>query len=141
MIAAVYREFGGPIRLETIALPTCPTDGVVMRVMTAGVCPSDWHGWKGHDSDIVQHSLLLSQSDTLAERLVKLVPEVAVMAAAAITNDGSTNTLQDPKVKYKILLDLFVQLWMWLAKQIFFHCWILPPQQVLIHMSNSGALL
>jgi hypothetical protein len=64
-----------------------------------------------------------------------------VMAAAANKNDGSTNSLQDPKVTYKILLDLFVQLWMWRAKQFFFHCWILPPQQLLIHMSNSGALL
>jgi alcohol dehydrogenase len=57
MQAAVYHEFGGPIRVETIAIPACPDDGVLIRVKAVGVCRSDWHGWKGHDSDIQQHGL------------------------------------------------------------------------------------
>ena len=58
MIAAIYREFGGPIRLERVARPVCPVDdGVVIQVKATGVCRSDWHGWKGHDSDIHTHGL------------------------------------------------------------------------------------
>lgn len=57
MNAAVYHEFGGPIRVEPMVRPVCPNDGVVIRVRAAGVCRSDWHGWKGHDSDIVQQGL------------------------------------------------------------------------------------
>jgi alcohol dehydrogenase len=53
MKAAVYREFSGPIRIENVPYPSCPADGVVVQVCAAGVCRSDWHGWKGHDSDIV----------------------------------------------------------------------------------------
>ena len=29
--------------------PTCPEDGVVVRVGATGVCRSDWHAWMGHD--------------------------------------------------------------------------------------------
>ena len=57
MEAAVYRAFGGPIRIETIPIPVCPDDGVLLRVKAVGVCRSDWHGWKGHDDDIIQHGL------------------------------------------------------------------------------------
>jgi alcohol dehydrogenase len=57
MQAAVYHEFGGPIRVETIPLPICPHDGVIIRIKAVGVCRSDWHGWKGHDSDIIHHGL------------------------------------------------------------------------------------
>lgn len=57
MIAAVYCEFGGPILLQQIPVPVCPEDGVVIQVKAVGVCRSDWHGWKGHDSDIANHGL------------------------------------------------------------------------------------
>jgi len=57
MIAAVYHEFGGPIRVERVARPVCPSDGVVLQVKATGVCRSDWHGWRGHDQDIHQHGL------------------------------------------------------------------------------------
>ncbi len=33
--------------------PVPVNDGVVLRVMAAGLCRSDWHGWMGHDPDIV----------------------------------------------------------------------------------------
>ena len=57
MQAAVYRSFGGPIQVETIPRPKAPADGVVIKVKATGVCRSDWHGWKGHDSDIEDHGL------------------------------------------------------------------------------------
>ena len=52
MRAAVYHDFGGPIRVEQRPRPTAPKGGVVLRVCATGVCRSDWHGWKGHDPDI-----------------------------------------------------------------------------------------
>lgn len=52
MRAVMYREFGGPITVETIDDPACPADGVVVAVRANGLCRSDWHGWMGHDADI-----------------------------------------------------------------------------------------
>ena len=57
MRAAVYRSFGGPIEVETVARPRCPEDGVLVEVKATGVCRSDWHGWKGHDAEIAEHGL------------------------------------------------------------------------------------
>lgn len=57
MLAAVYRSFGGPIEVETVPKPTCPDDGVLIQVRATGVCRSDFHGWQGHDTDIVQYGL------------------------------------------------------------------------------------
>lgn len=58
MNAALYRSFGGPIRVERVPIPTVPpTDGVLLQVKATGVCRSDWHGWKGHDSDVKDHGL------------------------------------------------------------------------------------
>jgi alcohol dehydrogenase len=57
MWAAAYHEFGGTIRVQQVAIPVCPDDGVVIRVGAVGVCRSDWHGWKGHDGDVVAHGL------------------------------------------------------------------------------------
>lgn len=52
MKAALYSAFGGPISIETVPDPAVPADGVVLKVDASGVCRSDWHGWRGHDSDI-----------------------------------------------------------------------------------------
>ena len=57
MLAAVYDEFNGPITVRQVPRPQCPSDGVVIAVKATGVCRSDWHGWKGHDSDIIRHGL------------------------------------------------------------------------------------
>jgi len=57
MNAAIYEEFGGPIRVQRIPVPRCPEDGILVQVMATGVCRSDWHGWKGHDGDIKEHGL------------------------------------------------------------------------------------
>ncbi len=52
MRAALYTEFEGPIRIENVADPVPPPDGVVLKVEATGLCRSDWHGWMGHDPDI-----------------------------------------------------------------------------------------
>lgn len=57
MKAAVYRSFGGPIRVQSVPFPETPTDGVVLQVKATGLCRSDWHGWKGHDDDVKKHGL------------------------------------------------------------------------------------
>lgn len=57
MQAAVYRQFGGPIRIEQVPLPPTPPDGILVQVMASGICRSDWHGWKGHDDDVKNHGL------------------------------------------------------------------------------------
>ena len=57
MKAAVYRSFNGPIKIEDLPKPSALSSGVVIQVMATGVCRSDWHGWKGHDSDIIDHGL------------------------------------------------------------------------------------
>ena len=47
MKAAVLREYNAPLVLEDVAVPECPEDGVVLKVLACGVCRSDWHGWVG----------------------------------------------------------------------------------------------
>jgi alcohol dehydrogenase len=53
MKAAYYEKFKGPITIEDLPDPNVPEDGVVVRVMANGICRSDWHGWMGHDPDII----------------------------------------------------------------------------------------
>jgi len=47
MRAAVLREYNQDLSIEEVPDPTCPEDGVVLKVMACGVCRSDWHGWTG----------------------------------------------------------------------------------------------
>jgi alcohol dehydrogenase len=54
MKAVTYHEFGGPISTETLPDPAPHPDGAVIQVEATGLCRSDWHGWRGHDSDIRQ---------------------------------------------------------------------------------------
>ncbi|MCB8820425.1 zinc-dependent alcohol dehydrogenase family protein [Microvirga rosea] len=53
MKAVVYEQFSAPPRLQNVPDPTPSTDGVVVKVEATGLCRSDWHGWMGHDPDIV----------------------------------------------------------------------------------------
>jgi alcohol dehydrogenase len=53
MRAAVYEEFRSPLSVIDVPDPTPDTDGVVIHVKATGVCRSDWHGWMGHDDDIL----------------------------------------------------------------------------------------
>ncbi len=45
----VYDAYGAPPEVRDVPTPTCPDDGVVVRVRATGVCRSDWHAWRGHD--------------------------------------------------------------------------------------------
>ena len=53
MKAMYYEQFQAPIRVETLPDPEVVAGGVVIEVKANGVCRSDWHGWMGHDPDIV----------------------------------------------------------------------------------------
>ena len=53
MQAVVYEAFSAPPQLQTVPDPTPEAHGVVVKVQATGVCRSDWHGWVGHDTDIV----------------------------------------------------------------------------------------
>ena len=52
MRAVVIESFGVAPTVRDVPVPTCPDDGVVLRVTATGVCRSDWHAWQGHDSDV-----------------------------------------------------------------------------------------
>jgi alcohol dehydrogenase len=53
MKAVLYEAFSAPPKLATVPDPTPENHGVVVKVMATGICRSDWHGWVGHDPDIV----------------------------------------------------------------------------------------
>ncbi|MBU1173983.1 MAG: zinc-dependent alcohol dehydrogenase family protein [Alphaproteobacteria bacterium] len=53
MKAVLFERFGEMPELVTVADPAPPEDGVVIKVEATGICRSDWHGWMGHDPDIV----------------------------------------------------------------------------------------
>lgn len=53
MKAVLYEAFGKAPQVVSVADPSPERHGVVVKVMATGVCRSDWHGWMGHDPDIV----------------------------------------------------------------------------------------
>ncbi|GAA1558214.1 zinc-dependent alcohol dehydrogenase family protein [Kribbella sancticallisti] len=53
MRAVVVEEFGVLPRVQQVGEPVVGAGGVVVKVEATGLCRSDWHGWQGHDSDIV----------------------------------------------------------------------------------------
>lgn len=53
MKALHFSAFGGPISVQNVPDPAPTPGGVVIRVEATGLCRSDWHGWMGHDPDIV----------------------------------------------------------------------------------------
>ncbi|MBC7296706.1 MAG: alcohol dehydrogenase catalytic domain-containing protein [Actinomycetales bacterium] len=53
MRAVAYAKFRGPLTVIDVPEPTAPDGGAVVRVEATGLCRSDWHGWMGHDADIV----------------------------------------------------------------------------------------
>ena len=52
MRAVAFAEFGGPLNITTMTVPSPAAHGAVIEVRATGVCRSDWHGWQGHDPDI-----------------------------------------------------------------------------------------
>ncbi|OAH12141.1 zinc-dependent alcohol dehydrogenase family protein [Streptomyces jeddahensis] len=53
MRAVVFERYGEPAEVRDVADPVPSLDGVVVRVEATGLCRSDWHGWMGHDPDVV----------------------------------------------------------------------------------------
>ncbi|MFE9634178.1 zinc-dependent alcohol dehydrogenase family protein [Streptomyces sp. NPDC006463] len=53
MRAVVFERYGEPAEVRDVPDPRPPAGGVVVRVEATGLCRSDWHGWMGHDPDIV----------------------------------------------------------------------------------------
>jgi alcohol dehydrogenase len=53
MKAVVIEAFAQPMKVQTVPDPSPRAGGVVIEVKATGLCRSDWHGWMGHDSDIV----------------------------------------------------------------------------------------
>ena len=53
MRAVLFTEFGGAPECVDVRDPVPARTGVIVRVKASGICRSDWHGWMGHDPDIV----------------------------------------------------------------------------------------
>lgn len=53
MRAVVVERFGVVPEVQDVPEPAVESGGVVLKVEATGLCRSDWHGWQGHDSDIV----------------------------------------------------------------------------------------
>jgi len=50
--AIIYEEFGAPLKITNVPDPVTNDSGAIIQVKASGICRSDWHGWRGHDSDI-----------------------------------------------------------------------------------------
>ncbi|GAA3124848.1 alcohol dehydrogenase [Kribbella aluminosa] len=53
MRAVVVEAYGVVPVVREVPRPEPVDGGVVLKVEATGLCRSDWHGWMGHDSDIV----------------------------------------------------------------------------------------
>ncbi len=53
MRAVIFEQFGEAPQVRTVPDPTPAAQGVVIKVEATGLCRSDWHGWMGHDPDVV----------------------------------------------------------------------------------------
>ena len=53
MKAILYEAFQQAPTVQQVADPTPGDNGAVIEVKATGLCRSDWHGWMGHDKDIV----------------------------------------------------------------------------------------
>ncbi len=53
MRAAIFNTYQGAITIQNVADPIPKNHGVVIAVKATGLCRSDWHGWMGHDADII----------------------------------------------------------------------------------------
>lgn len=58
MRAAVVREFNEDLSIETVPDPTCPENGVILKVDACGICRSDFHGWVGGHPNVRNGSIL-----------------------------------------------------------------------------------
>jgi len=53
MKAVYYEEFKGKVEIKKVPDPMVSPDSVIIKIGATGLCRSDWHGWMGHDPDIV----------------------------------------------------------------------------------------
>jgi len=53
MRAMYFTEYQGELTIKDIPVPQPLPKGVVLEVKATGLCRSDWHGYMGHDSDVV----------------------------------------------------------------------------------------
>jgi D-arabinose 1-dehydrogenase-like Zn-dependent alcohol dehydrogenase len=53
MRAILVEKYGVLPTVQDVLEPVPSEGGVVLKVEATGLCRSDWHGWQGHDSDIV----------------------------------------------------------------------------------------
>lgn len=53
MRAAYFEKFQGPVEIREVSNPVVSHGSVIVKVEATGLCRSDWHGWMGHDADIV----------------------------------------------------------------------------------------
>lgn len=53
MKAILFEAFNQLPEIRNLPDPSPGENGVVVKVIATGLCRSDWHGWVGHDPDIV----------------------------------------------------------------------------------------
>ena len=53
MKAVYYEIFQGSVEIREVQNPMVSKDSVIIKVKATGLCRSDWHGWMGHDPDII----------------------------------------------------------------------------------------
>ena len=53
MRAVLVEQYGVLPAVKEVPEPEVAAGGVVLKVEATGLCRSDWHGWMGHDPDIV----------------------------------------------------------------------------------------
>ncbi len=53
MKAVYFEKFQGNVEIRDVPEPMVSADSVIVKVEATGLCRSDWHGWMGHDPDIV----------------------------------------------------------------------------------------
>ncbi len=53
MKAMIFEAFGRHPEVRAVPDPAPSSRGVVIEVKATGLCRSDWHGWKGHDPEII----------------------------------------------------------------------------------------
>lgn len=81
MRAVLIEEFASPPNVREVPDPACPRDGAVVRVAATGLCRSDWHGWMGHDADIVLPHV---PGHEFAGEVVEVGPEVRTVRAGQV---------------------------------------------------------
>ena len=53
MKAVYFENFQGSVEVKNVSNPKVSRDSVIVKVEATGLCRSDWHGWMGHDPDII----------------------------------------------------------------------------------------